>query len=94
MGSDEPLKRARVSTVSREATDLERSFYGALIKELVDARKRKRLSQEQLDDDLGVSRGLVAKWECYLRMPSSFMLVCWCHSLDVNISVVRKAIGK
>ena len=85
-----PPVRARVSTVSRDATELERTFYGQLIGELALARRRRSLTQEELDDMLGVSRGLVAKWESFLRMPGSFMLVCWCHSLDVNLSVVHR----
>ncbi len=90
MGADDPLRRARVSTVSREATDMERTFYAKLIGQLVVARKRKRLSQEQLDHQLGVSAGLVAKWECYLRMPSTFMLVCWAQAVEVDLVVTHQ----
>lgn len=94
MRSKDTLQRARVSTVSREATDLERTFYGGVIIELVRARKRKNYSQEALDHVLGVSQGLVAKWECSLRMPSSFMLVCWAHALDVNLAVIQRRIER
>ena len=83
-------KRARVSTVSRDTTPSERTFYGALIAELAQARRRLSMTQEQLDHVLGVSPGMVAKWESFARMPGGFMLACWCNALDVDLTIVHR----
>lgn len=72
---------------SRQLSVEERSHYGDLIQSLILARKAKGWSQAALDDVLGVSEGMVAKWEIAARLPSAFFLMCWCKALNVRLIV-------
>lgn len=78
-----PYKRARA--YSKAATSSEALFYGSLIEQLVDRRKAKGQSAEQLAHQIGVSDSLVAKWEVGIRVPSAFYLMCWCQALEVSL---------
>lgn len=80
-------KLKRVSSYSREPSASERAYYAAVIRSLVSARRSKGWTQEQLNDRLGVTPGLVAKWESYAKLPSAFMFMCWAHSLDVRLTI-------
>jgi transcriptional regulator with XRE-family HTH domain len=64
---------------------MEQEFYKDLIAHLVAHRHAIGLSQEQLCEKLGVSDGLVNKWESGVRMPSSFYLMCWCIALELTL---------
>lgn len=87
MPQSRPPKGVKVSTVSRTASDLERAFYGSLINQLATARRQRSLSQSDLDALLGVSDGMVGKWESFARMPSAFMLMCWLSALNVQLLI-------
>jgi transcriptional regulator with XRE-family HTH domain len=76
--------------VSRQLSSEERNYYQRLIEQLVRLRKAKGLSQEALDDRLGVSDGMVAKWETAARLPGAFFLMCWCKALGVQLSVYEE----
>lgn len=75
---------------SRPLSIEERSHYGELIRELVMARKVTGMSQAALDDRLGVSEGMVAKWEIGARLPGAFFLMCWCKALGVRLAVEKE----
>lgn len=64
--------------------------YKNVVIAMVDARKKKKFTQAQVDYAIGCADGLVSKWECGDRIPSFFMLVCWSEVLDVEIKVVPK----
>lgn len=66
-------------------TPMEEQFYKNLIGQLIATRKRLGMSQEQLCERIGVSDGLVNKWESGARLPSSFYLMCWCIALDLKL---------
>ena len=66
-------------------TPMEEQFYKHLIGTLIATRKRMGMSQEQLCERIGVSDGLVNKWESGARLPSSFYLMCWCIALDLTL---------
>ncbi len=87
-----PLHRVRVSSYSRAPSNLVKTFYSQLIDELIVQREARGWSQEHLDRELGVSDGQVAKWECFLRLPGAFMLVCWATALDVHISTAVRVL--
>jgi transcriptional regulator with XRE-family HTH domain len=76
----------RVTSYSRAATELERMFYGRLVRELAARRHARDMTQEQLDQVLGVSDGQVAKWEAFDRLPGAFTLMCWCNALDLRLA--------
>ena len=39
-------------------------FHNAIIPQFVAARKKLKISQLEMDEVLGVAKGLVSKWEC------------------------------
>jgi transcriptional regulator with XRE-family HTH domain len=85
-----PIERCRVRRVhTREPTDLERTFYAGLVRQLVAARDLRGWSQEDLDQRLGVTDGQVAKWESFRRLPGAFMLMCWAVALGVSVAIER-----
>ena len=63
----------------------EAEFYGELISQLVERRKKLRLSQADLDQMIGVSESMVAKWESKARLPGAFVLMCWAKSLGLKL---------
>lgn len=82
----EQRPRLKGSTLSVE----ERTYYAELLEQLKAQRKRLGLSQQAVDDLIGVSEGMVAKWETAVRFPSGFFLMCWCKALKVRINVERE----
>ena len=84
-----PFNGLRVTAYSREATETERSFYGHIVQRLAKRRVELGLTQEELDTQLGVSEGQVAKWESFQRLPGPFLFVCWALELGVSLSVER-----
>ena len=83
------VEQARPQLQSRPLSFEEQNYYGSLIDKLVEARKAQRLSQAALDDRIGVSEGMVAKWESKMRLPGAFFLMCWCSSLDVRLTITE-----
>ncbi len=82
-----PIDRCRVRRVhTREPSNLERTFYAGLVKQLVAARNTAKMSQEDLDQRLGVTDGQVAKWESFRRLPGAFMLCCWAQAFGLSLS--------
>lgn len=79
----------RVSGYSRVPSDIEKLFYGQLVKALVDRRVLLGYTQEQLDARIGATEGQVAKWEGFFRLPGAFMLVCWANALDMTIGAMK-----
>lgn len=77
----------RPALTSRQLCSEERNYYRKLIEDLARLRKARGLSQEALGDRLGVSDGMVAKWETAARLPGAFFLMCWCKALGVTLSV-------
>ena len=65
----------------------ERHFYARLIGELQFFRRRMGISQSTLEQTLGVSEGMVAKWETAARFPGPFNLMCWCQALGLELHV-------
>jgi transcriptional regulator with XRE-family HTH domain len=75
-----------VSSYSRVPSAIEKIFYGRLVARLQARRVAIGMTQEELDQELGVSEGQVAKWESFARLPGAFMLVCWSNRLGVILS--------
>lgn len=72
---------------SRQLSSEEQSYYSELIKTLAVTRKQKGISQASLDDIIGVSEGMTAKWESKARLPGAFFLMCWCKALGVQLII-------
>jgi len=49
-------------------------------------RKRKKLTQQQLADILGISNKTVSKWECGGGMPEISLLLPLCQELEISVN--------
>ncbi|MAT13247.1 MAG: hypothetical protein CMM02_19795 [Rhodopirellula sp.] len=68
--------------------------YQDIIAQLVVARHKQKLSQEELAYKIGCAKSLVHKWEQYKRVPSGFLLACWLDALGLKVKVHKKTIIK
>jgi transcriptional regulator with XRE-family HTH domain len=75
---------------SRQLSSEEQSYYSEIIRTLAVTRKQMGISQASLDDMIGVSEGMTAKWESKARLPGAFFLMCWTKALGVEIIIAKK----
>ena len=66
---------------------LGKKFFADIIPQFVKARNNKGITQANLDDILGVAKGLVSKWEVGIRKPSGYLFCCWADALDCDIKL-------
>jgi transcriptional regulator with XRE-family HTH domain len=59
----------------------------SLVSALVDRRKELGLSQRQLDQMIGVSESMVAKWESGMRFPTTKSLERWASALGFQVQL-------
>ena len=59
-----------------------------IIEPLIAQRERFGLTQNDLDEIIGVTRGQIGKWECGDRTPGLFLLKCWMDALCCKIVTV------
>ena len=69
---------------------LGKDFQDKVISQFVIKREQLGLTQSNLDDILGVAKGLVSKWEVGIRKPSGFLFCCWAEALDCEIILKPK----
>ncbi len=48
------------------------------------------MSQMDLDEKIGVARGLVSKWEVGIRKPSGYLFCIWAEALGCNLWLEKK----
>ena len=65
-------------------------FHDKLITQFVSKRHELGLSQMDLDEKIGVARGLVSKWEVGIRKPSGFLFCIWAESLECELILQKK----
>ena len=65
-------------------------FHDQLITQFVSKRHELGLSQMDLDEKIGVARGLVSKWEVGIRKPSGFLFCIWAESLDCELMLQNR----
>lgn len=65
-------------------------FHNQIIPQFVELRKRRNISQLEMDEILGVAKGLVSKWECGIRKPSGWLFCCWAEALGAEIILKEK----
>jgi hypothetical protein len=70
-----PKKNGKVTPELRE------DFLRQMVSQLVARRKAQGLSGLAVDGRLGCAEYLTAKWECGMRAPSAFNLMCWAEAL-------------
>jgi transcriptional regulator with XRE-family HTH domain len=73
--------------MSKAVSLTETEFYASLVQQLRTRREALGYTQLDLALKIGVSDYMVSKWECLLKMPTSFGLMCWCQSLGVDLLV-------
>ena len=69
-------------------------FLFDVISQFIQRRKELGLSQEDVDHRMGTAERLCSKWECGLRMPTSFNFYCWAQALDAFLVLFPKAFDK
>ena len=67
-------------------------FHNQVIPQFVAARKSKGISQLEMDEILGVAKGLVSKWECGIRKPSGWLFCCCADALEMQITLTPKVL--
>ena len=75
---------------TRPVTPEEHIFYRELVSQLVERRHELKMSQSELNDRLGMSEAMVAKWESMARFPGAFFLMCWAKALGVRFIVQKE----
>jgi transcriptional regulator with XRE-family HTH domain len=61
--------------------------YHSLVEALRARREELGLSQIDVDEKIGVTRGQTGKWELGERKPRAFLLGCWADALDVELTI-------
>ena len=72
------------------AKALGEKFHTEIITQFVAKRHKLGYTQIDMDDILGVAKGLVSKWEVGIRRPSGYLFCCWADSLDMKITLTAK----
>lgn len=62
-------------------------FLSDLVRELINRRIQFAMTQEELNDHLGLSEGHLAKWETGRRTPTTFNLHCWADALGCRLTI-------
>jgi transcriptional regulator with XRE-family HTH domain len=69
-------------------------FGQKLINQMIKRREQLGLSQDELEEKIGVADALVAKWEVGIRKPSGFLLFCWADALECDLVLQEKPDGE
>ena len=65
-------------------------FHNQLIPQFVKKRHKLKISQMELDEVIGVAKGLVSKWEVGIRNPSGYLFLCWADALNCDLWLKEK----
>lgn len=57
-------------------------------KNILTFRKKLKLSQEKLGDEIGVTRQTISNWECNLTTPDSYQLIALANALQVSMDTL------
>lgn len=53
---------------------------------IAECRKKKKITQEQLSEKLGISDRAISKWERGLNLPDSSLMIELCNILDITVN--------
>ena len=76
------------------ALALGENFHTQLITQFIARRHKLGYTLCEMDDILGVAKGLVSKWEVGIRRPSGFLFCCWADSLKCELTLKEKRKNK
>ena len=65
-------------------------FHQQVIPQFVKQRHKLGISQMDLDEKIGVARGLVSKWEVGIRKPSGYLFCAWAEALGCELWLKEK----
>jgi len=71
---------------------LEESFYKPMIFNLIARRKKLGLTQEMVNDEMGVAPYSVSKYEVGMRFPSLYHLLLWCEALKCDLILIQREV--
>lgn len=81
-------RSSRQSSPARSVHTIEgRRLFDPVIDQLIAARRKRGLRQEDIDEKIGCAERLVSKWECRTKYPSNYNLVLWAQALGVTLTV-------
>jgi len=60
-------------------------FLSEVVHQFITRRNELNLTQEDVDLRMGNADRQCSKWECGLRTPTSFNLLCWAEALEAKI---------
>jgi DNA-binding transcriptional regulator YiaG len=60
-------------------------FLSDIVHQFIIRRQELNLSQEDIDLRMGNADRQCSKWECGLRTPTSFNLLCWAEALKAQL---------
>ncbi len=63
-------------------------FFDLIIKQFIQRRKQLGLSQADVDYRMGTADRLCSKWECGVRIPTSFNFFCWAQALEASLILI------
>ena len=72
------------------STPAQIAFYEKLIEQFRARREELGITQSELAGQMGISDGLVAKWESGARTPNSYSLACWALALELDLICLTK----
>ena len=61
--------------------------YSDEVRQLRAIRESKNMSQKELDHIIGVTDGVVSKWENRHRLPQSYLFSCWVQALGGKLVI-------
>ncbi len=85
-----PLECWPLTKKSKLSPEKKVEYLKDIITQLIKRRQDLGLSSISVDDKVGCAEYLTAKYECGVRSPSSFALVCWAEALDCEWILVPR----
>lgn len=66
------------------------AYLDTLIRQFAHRRETLGLSQQKINDAIGIADRLLSKWECGVRNPSLFLAFCWADTLGCDLVLLPK----
>lgn len=62
-------------------------MYDQLIDRLIERRRQLGVTQEHVNELIGVADRLVSKWECRMKYPNFRHILLWADALDCKVTI-------
>lgn len=87
MADGKPDQRLNHSTAGRRNYFAHARVYDPLIRQLVEQRHKTGMTQAELNDRIGCTDGLLAKWEATICYPTAYHLMLWAEALKMTVTI-------